>query len=103
MTAILRACDVHRDYVLEGEQVHAVRGVSLELEPGEYVAIVGPSGSGKSSLLNLLGAIDRPTSGRVLINGRGFYTCPDGHRWQNADETPTTKGVAFIPPPEAAR
>lgn len=36
--------------------------------------------------------------GRVLINGRGFYTCPEDHRWQNADEKPTTKGLAFIPP-----
>jgi hypothetical protein len=37
--------------------------------------------------------------GRLLIGGRGIYTCPDGHRWQNADEKPTTKGVALIPPP----
>jgi putative ABC transport system ATP-binding protein len=76
-SALLRACDLHRDYTLEGEQVHAVRGVSLEIEAGEYVAVVGPSGSGKSSLLNLLGAIDRPTSGRVLIDGRDVGTMSD--------------------------
>jgi putative ABC transport system ATP-binding protein len=77
MTVLLRACDIHRDYALEGEQVHAVRGVSLEIEAGEYVAVVGPSGSGKSSLLNLLGAIDRPTSGRVSIDGRDVGTMSD--------------------------
>ena len=70
MTTLLRAIDVSRDYQLAGETVHAVRGVSLAVEAGEYAAIVGPSGCGKSSLMNLLGAIDRPTAGRVEINGR---------------------------------
>lgn len=70
MTALVRARDVRRDYPLDGEAVHALRGVSLEIERGEYVAIVGPSGCGKSSLLNLLGAIDTPTSGSVEIEGR---------------------------------
>lgn len=50
--------------------VHAVRGVTLEVERGDYLAIVGPSGSGKSSLLNLLGAIDRPDDGQLAIAGR---------------------------------
>jgi putative ABC transport system ATP-binding protein len=62
--------DVHRDYPLAGEAVHAVRGVSLEVAEGDYVAVVGPSGCGKSTLLNLVGAIDRPTRGTVRIAGR---------------------------------
>jgi putative ABC transport system ATP-binding protein len=70
MTVILSARDLHRDYVLAGDRVHAVRGVSFEIEAGESVAIVGPSGCGKSSLLNLIGAIDTPTSGEVSIDGR---------------------------------
>ncbi|MEP6691760.1 MAG: ABC transporter ATP-binding protein [Gemmatimonadaceae bacterium] len=67
---ILSARNVRRDYPLEGESVHAVRGVSLDVERGEYVAIVGPSGCGKSTMLNLLGAIDRPSGGTVTIAGR---------------------------------
>ena len=77
MTALVRARDVRRDYPLEGEAVHALRGVSLEIERGEYVAIVGPSGCGKSSLLNLLGAIDAPSGGSVEIEGRNVGTLGD--------------------------
>jgi putative ABC transport system ATP-binding protein len=68
---------VRRDYPLERDAVHALRGVSLEIEKGEYLAIVGPSGCGKSSLLNLLGAIDAPTSGTVEIEGRNVSTLGD--------------------------
>jgi putative ABC transport system ATP-binding protein len=77
VTALVRARDVRRDYPLERDAVHALRGVSLEIEKGEYLAIVGPSGCGKSSLLNLLGAIDAPTSGTVEIEGRNVSTLGD--------------------------
>jgi putative ABC transport system ATP-binding protein len=77
VTALVRARDVRRDYPLERDAVHALRGVSLEIEKGEYLAIVGPSGCGKSSLLNLLGAIDAPTSGTVEIEGRNVGTLGD--------------------------
>ena len=66
---VVSARDLHRDYRMGGDDVHAVRGVSLDVERGDYVAIVGPSGCGKSTLLNLLGGIDRPNSGTVTIDG----------------------------------
>jgi putative ABC transport system ATP-binding protein len=62
--------EVHRDYALGAERVHALQGVSLDVERGDYVAIVGPSGCGKSTLLNLIGVIDQPTSGTVAIAGK---------------------------------
>ena len=62
--------DVRRDYALGAERVHALQGVSLDVERGDYVAIVGPSGCGKSTLLNLIGVIDQPTSGTVTIAGK---------------------------------
>jgi len=77
LSVLVRARDVRRDYPLEREAVHALRGVSLEIEKGEYLAIVGPSGCGKSSLLNLLGAIDAPTSGSIEIEGRNVGTLGD--------------------------
>ncbi len=62
--------DIRRDYALGAERVHALQGVTLDVERGDYVAIVGPSGCGKSTLLNLIGVIDHPTSGTVAVDGR---------------------------------
>ena len=62
--------DVRRDYAVGAERVHALQGVSLDVEQGDYVAIVGPSGCGKSTLLNLIGVIDQPSAGTVTIAGK---------------------------------
>jgi putative ABC transport system ATP-binding protein len=61
---------VSKKYVLEGEKVHALQDVSLEVQPGEFVTIIGPSGSGKSTLMNIIGCLDRPTSGEYHLVGQ---------------------------------
>ncbi len=66
----LEVVDATRVYQLEGVEVTALAGVSLRIDRGEYVSIVGPSGSGKSTLMHLLGALDRPSTGRLLLDGR---------------------------------
>ncbi|WP_433313490.1 ABC transporter ATP-binding protein [Micromonospora sp. CA-269861] len=66
----IEAVNVSRTYQLDGVSVEALRGVSLTVQPGDYVALVGPSGSGKSTLMHLLGGLDRPTGGRLVIGGR---------------------------------
>jgi putative ABC transport system ATP-binding protein len=68
-TPVVEVEDVSRDYVMGDSTVHALRNVSFRVEPGQLVAIQGRSGSGKTSLLNITGGLDAPTSGRVWING----------------------------------
>lgn len=75
--SVLVARDLVRNYPMNGEIIHALRGVSLTVEAGEYVAIAGPSGSGKSTLLQLIGGIDLPTSGSVEILGTHLETLGD--------------------------
>jgi len=67
--ALIRVDDVHKYYELGETRVHALRGVSVQIARGEFVAVMGASGSGKSTFMNLLGCLDKPTSGRYLLEG----------------------------------
>jgi putative ABC transport system ATP-binding protein len=66
---LIRAIGLRKEHRMAQTTVHALRGVSLELESGDFVAVVGPSGSGKSTLMNLLGLLDRPTAGSYFLAG----------------------------------
>src|SRR5438045_4837141 len=69
MDTVIKLVDVHKTYHTGEVEVRAVRGVSLEICGGEFVAIMGASGSGKSTMMNTLGCLDRPTLGRYLLDG----------------------------------
>jgi putative ABC transport system ATP-binding protein len=68
-SAVIRVEDVHKYYDLGETRVHALRGVSVDIGPGEFVAIMGASGSGKSTFMNMLGCLDKPSTGRYLLEG----------------------------------
>ena len=74
---ILQACDLKKTYGTGEACVHALDGVSLNVEKGEFVAIVGTSGSGKSTLLHMLGGLDRPSSGKVFVDGKDIFSLKD--------------------------
>ncbi|WP_438872461.1 ABC transporter ATP-binding protein [Paractinoplanes maris] len=87
MTAAIVATEVSRTYDLDGVSVSALRGVSLTIEPTDYLAIVGTSGSGKSTLMHLLGGLDRPTGGTLLIGGRDVSGLTPGEMAKLRNET----------------
>ena len=67
---VIHTEDLWRTYQMGSEEIHALRGVTFEIEPGEYVAVMGPSGSGKSTLMNLIGCLDTPSKGRYVLRGK---------------------------------
>lgn len=77
---VIRLEDVHRDFIVGGEEVHALRGVSFTIREGEFVTIMGKSGSGKSTLLNQLGCLDTPTSGEYFLDGVSVRTMSKSQR-----------------------
>jgi len=74
----LLAHELRKDYPMNGDTVHALRGVSLRVDAGDYVAIMGPSGSGKSTLLQLLGGLDTPSAGSVEVLGTPLEALSEG-------------------------
>lgn len=77
MSNVIEIQKITRDFHLGQEIVHVLKGIDLNIEKGEYVAIMGPSGSGKSTLMNLLGCLDTPTAGTYILNGKDVSQMSD--------------------------
>lgn len=77
MANIIKIRNIIRDFELGQEIVHVLKGIDLDIEKGEYVAIMGPSGSGKSTLMNLIGCLDTPTGGSYILNGKDVSQMSD--------------------------
>jgi putative ABC transport system ATP-binding protein len=84
--ALIDTRDLWKTYVMGSEEIHALRGVSIQIERGEYVAIMGPSGSGKSTLMNLIGCLDTPSKGSYLLNGKQVSQMNDNELAQIRNE-----------------
>ena len=76
--------DVHKYYKTAIGDYHALKSIDLQINPGEFVSIIGKSGSGKSTLLNMITGIDRPTSGEVFVNGQAVHSLNENRmaRWR---------------------
>ncbi|UQD57479.1 ABC transporter ATP-binding protein [Flavobacterium sp. K5-23] len=74
---LIKITNIKRDFVLGNEIVYVLKGIDLEINKGEYVALMGPSGSGKSTLMNLLGCLDTPTSGSYILNSKDVSKMKD--------------------------
>ena len=70
MSEVIRAEDIHKTFRMGDVEVHALQGVNLTIQRGEFIAIMGSSGSGKSTFMNILGCLDRPTTGRYFLEGQ---------------------------------
>lgn len=92
MSNVIEIRNIIRDFKLGTETVHVLKGIDLDIERGDYVAIMGPSGSGKSTLMNILGCLDTPTSGSYLLNGKDVSQMTDD---QLADIRNTEIGFVF--------
>jgi len=79
---MIRLEHIHRTFPVGEAEVHALRDVNLDLQPGEYVSIMGPSGSGKSTLLNIIGLLDRPTAGVYRLDGQDVTGLSDRQQSQ---------------------
>src|SRR5258708_19021206 len=78
--------DLWKTYVMGEEEIHGLRGLSINIDRGEYVAIMGPSGSGKSTLMNLIGCLDTPTKGSYQLNGKEVAAMNDDELARIRDE-----------------
>lgn len=74
--SLIQIDDLHKVYNTSKDQVHALQAITLEIEQGEFVAVMGPSGSGKSTLLSVLGGLSHPTQGNVVVDGIDLYALP---------------------------
>ena len=77
---LIETVDLWKSYVMGEEEIHALRGVSIQIERGEYVAIMGPSGSGKSTLLMVIAGFEQPSSGDIRMGRRSIVDLPPERR-----------------------
>src|ERR671919_2333034 len=85
MNELVRVKDVHKHFTRGSERVDVLKGVNLEIPPGDFLALMGPSGSGKTTLLNLIGGLDAPTGGSVEVGGVHIGPLTGGQlsRWRS--------------------